>query len=55
MEGIISQKVQMHPFDRDDLSCSLLKAIRKFYSDPANLAKFEEWKKKKEGENHEGN
>lgn len=46
---------EMSAFDKRDLSHTLLGAIRKFYSDPANLAKFEEWKKKKEGENHEGN
>lgn len=42
MEGILS------PYDRDDLACSLLKSIRKFYSDPANVARFKRWKKEKE-------
>lgn len=46
MEGIISKK--LNPYDRDDLACSLLKSIRKFYSDPANVARFERWKKEKE-------
>lgn len=40
---------------KQDLSYAFLGAIRRYYSDPANLAKFEEWKKKKEGENRESN
>ena len=40
---------------KQDLSRTFLDAIRRYYSDPANLAKFEEWKKKKEGENRESN
>lgn len=46
MDGIITKKLS--PYDRDDLACSFLKSIRKFYSDPANVARFEKWKKEKE-------
>lgn len=52
MERTISP-IKLNPYDRDDLSHSFLRSIRDFYSDPANLAKFEEWKKKKKGEKHE--
>lgn len=40
---------------KQDLSYAFLGAIRRYYSDPANLVKFEEWKKKKEGEKRESN
>lgn len=33
--------------DKRDLSRTFLKAIMKYYADPANVAKFEEWKKGK--------
>ena len=47
MEGIITKKLS--PYDRDDLARSLLRSIRGFYSDPANVARFERWKKEMEG------
>lgn len=47
MEGIITK--ELSPYDRDDLARSLLRSIRGFYSDPANVARFERWKKEKEG------
>ena len=40
---------------KQDLSYAFLGGIRRSYADPANLAKFGEWKKKKEGENRESN
>ncbi len=36
------------PYDRDNLACSFLKSIRRFYSDPANVERFEKWKREKE-------
>lgn len=54
MEGTISP-IKLKPYDRDDLSCTLLKSIRNFYSDPANVIRFEKWKKEKEEIKSESN
>ena len=38
----------MNGADRRVLASAFCEAVRRFYEDPANVARFEEWKKTKE-------
>lgn len=38
---------QISAVDRRNLAAAFYKAIKRFYADPANLARFEEWNAKR--------
>ena len=43
--GIVIDRTQIPTVDRNNLCAAILPAVNKFYDDPENRKRFEEWKR----------